>query len=59
MHRICKVCGTDFPARTNYKCCSPECSRENQRRRMRDWQATHPERMNEIRRRFIESLDPR
>jgi hypothetical protein len=58
MNRNCKVCGADFPARTNYKCCSDTCSKTNERQRMKAWQTDNPERMNEIRRRFVESLTP-
>lgn len=59
MQRACKVCGADFPARTNYKCCSTACSKTNERRRMRAWQTANPERMTEIRRQFLERLNPR
>jgi hypothetical protein len=58
MTRICKMCGAGFPARTNYKCCSDMCSKANERQRMKAWQLGHPERMNEIRRQFIERLTP-
>jgi hypothetical protein len=58
MNRTCKICGADFPARKNYKCCSDTCSKENRRQRMKAWQINNPERMNQIRRQFIERLTP-
>jgi hypothetical protein len=54
--RACKVCNVEFPARTNYKCCSPECSKTNQKRRMKAWNGANPERISEFRERFNSRL---
>jgi hypothetical protein len=54
--RLCKICDREFKAKTNYKCCSVECSKTNQQRRMKAWNSAHPERINEFRRQFNERM---
>ncbi len=39
----CKICGKEFDARgTAAKCCSPECSKKNQRNEAKKWRKNNP-----------------
>jgi hypothetical protein len=51
----CKICGKEFEARGAAKCCSPECSKKNNREYHRKWREANPEKKRESNRKWREA----
>ena len=53
--KTCIICGKEFDARRSAKCCSSECSKENDRERKRKWHEANREKERERKRKWREA----
>lgn len=52
MLKVCEICGKEFEAFHNKKCCSPECSKQKARLYCAQYQKTHREKISAYQRKY-------